>query len=76
MSSTLRYHDEKYFDQWTRTDKTVEGFDYPYICEICGKFLSKEDTEFCYEADFVMVDGVRYEWVHQVCPKQRKESKQ
>lgn len=71
-STTLRYHDEEYFDKYMKTVKTVEGFDYPYICQICGKFLSKEDTNWCGEADFVMIDGKRYEWVHRECPSKQK----
>jgi len=60
---TLRYHDEKYFDEYLKTDKTVEGFDYPYLCQICGKFLSKEDVNYCGDADWLVVNGVRYSWV-------------
>ncbi len=51
---------------WTKDDN-VEGIDYPYLCEICNKFLSKKDTNWCGDADWIEFKGRCYSWLCSRC---------
>lgn len=63
QKQTLRYHDKNYFEECFNSKLTVEGFDYPYICQKCGRFLSTKATNYCGDVDFIIIDGVRYTWL-------------
>lgn len=65
----LMYSDENYFQEWHKRFD-VEGLDFPYLCQICRKFLSKKAVNFCGDADFIMINGKSYDWVCvRCCPQ-------
>lgn len=43
---SLRFHDEDYFEKWHQHDN-VEGLDFPYLCQKCNHFLSKDAVNWC-----------------------------
>ena len=49
--------------------KEVEGIDYPHLCGKCGKFLSRDQMNIYLDFDWVVKDGVRYDWLCEKCEK-------
>ena len=56
-------------------DTLTEGIDYPHLSDKCGQFLSRKQMNVYLDFDWVVKDGVRYDWLCEKCDGQTEMKK-